>query len=95
MSISFLLLFANLLVVLSTSQKEMINKRLKDLNKEFSSLRKLAESNRFLIGFDNYYFVNNSGLIFYTYFIKNYCMYHLIKIFGLYRLLLILHFLLP
>ena len=68
MTISFLLLFANLLVVLSTSQKEMINKRLKDLNKEFSSLRKLAESNRFLIGFDNYYYVNNSGFIFYTYF---------------------------
>ena len=44
MIISFLLLFTNLFVVLSTYQKEMVNNSLKDLNKEFSFLRKLNES---------------------------------------------------
>ena len=121
MSISFLLLFTNLLVVLSTSQKEMVNNSLKDQNKKFSFLRKLnetntstinstteidtptsnstteidtpttqtdtpttnsttqtdtpttnnttyIETNKFLIGFDNYSYSNNSILTFNIYF---------------------------
>ena len=114
MSISFLLLFTNLLVVLSTYQKEMINNSLKDQNKKFSFLRKLdetntstinsttetdtptsnsttqtdtpttnsttqtdtpttnnttyIETNKYLIGFDNYSYFNNSFLTFNIYF---------------------------
>ena len=54
MSISFLLFLSNLFIALSFGRKEKINKNLKNLNKEFATLRKLTIQEGVLIGFDNF-----------------------------------------
>ena len=67
MSISFLLFLVNLLIALPFDLKEKINKNLKNLNKEFTTLRKLSLQDGVLIGFDNFK-KNDNNIVFDTYY---------------------------